>query len=160
MHKKTKIKSNKPNWGNPLGVKFISGRYGAQNPPPENGETSEQKLKNISENLKAPIHNEINWIVRDHKYSPSKNTSWEAIIESTKTGPEKYKPGTDIEKLERGVFKDGKLSTNGKPWKVKEFESDIVASRGKNSRWIRIELSAKTIHGHPITEQEFRKLTK
>lgn len=77
--------------------------WGAKSPP-ENGETSEQK-KNISENLKAPIHNEINWTVHDHKYSLSKNMSWEAIIEPTKTGTAKYKPGIDIEILERGVLR-------------------------------------------------------
>lgn len=142
-----------------MGVKFIPEDVGAKIPP-KNGETSEQKLKNISENLKAPIHSEINWTVHDHKYSPSKTTSWEAINESTQTDTAKCKPGIDKESLERGAFKDGKSSTYGKPWKVKEFERDIGASSGKTSRWIRIELSAKTIHGHPITEQELRKLTK
>jgi hypothetical protein len=34
------------------------------------------------------------------------------------------------------------------------------AGGGKSSRWVRVEESGGTIHGHPITEQEFQKLTK
>lgn len=52
------------------------------------------------------------------------------------------------------------MTTNGKPWKVMEYAESIGASEGAPSRWIRIELSAKTIHGHPISEQEFKRLTK
>jgi len=37
---------------------------------------------------------------------------------------------------------------------------DRTDSEGKPSRWIRIELSARTIHGHPISETEFRRLMK
>ncbi|WP_240891019.1 RHS repeat-associated core domain-containing protein [Pseudomonas sp. TMW22091] len=150
---------NPTGWVDPLGLSSCPGDLGRKITE-QNGETPEQKLNYIGEDPEAPAHNEIHWTAHGYKHSPSKNMSWKAIIESTKTGPAKYKPGTDIESLERGVFKDGKSSTNGKPWKVKEFESDIGASGGKTSRWIRIELSAKTIHGHPITEQEFRKLTK
>lgn len=86
--------------------------------------------------------------------------SWKDIIASTKSGPAKYKPGTGIEVLERNVFKHREESTNGKLWKVMAFENTIGASEGKESRWVRVELSAKKIHGHPISEQEFRKLTK
>ena len=150
---------NPTGWVDPLGLSSCPGDLGREITE-QNGETPEQKLNYIGEDPEAPAHNVIHWTAHGYNHSPSKNMSWKAIIESTKTGPAKYKPGTDIESLERGVFKDGKSSTNGKPWKVKDFESDIGASGGKTSRWIRIELSAKTIHGHPITEQEFRKLTK
>lgn len=51
------------------------------------------------------------------------------------------------------------ITTNGKPWKVMEYPDSIGASEGSPSRWIRIELSANTIHGHPISEREFRRLT-
>ena len=40
------------------------------------------------------------------------------------------------------------------------FEYDVGASEGKVSRWVRVELSAKTIHGHPISEFEFKRLNK
>ena len=44
--------------------------------------------------------------------------------------------------------------------KIKEYKNEIGASEGKLSRWIRIELSTGTIHGHPISDSEFRKLKK
>ena len=40
------------------------------------------------------------------------------------------------------------------------FEHEIGASEGKSSRWMRVEESGGTIHGHPISEAEYRKLTK
>ena len=85
---------------------------------------------------------------------------WNDVVKSTKNGPAKYKQGTDIEALERMVWETGTSVTNGKSWKVMEFEEEIGASGGKTSRWIRVEESAKTIHGHPITAAEFKKLTK
>ena len=71
-----------------------------------------------------------------------------------------FRSGINIENLEREAYKNGRAVTNGKPWKVMEYPESIGASEGVSSRWIRIELSAKTIHGHPISEQEFRRLTK
>jgi len=35
----------------------------------------------------------------------------------------------------------------------------IGASEGKLSQWMRVELSAGTIHGHPISIDEFLRLT-
>lgn len=55
-------------------------------------------------------------------------------------------------------LKTGKNVANGKNWKVKEFENVIGASGGKETRYVRIENSNGTIHGHPITENEYRKL--
>ena len=38
---------------------------------------------------------------------------------------------------------------------------DVVwASEGKVSQWVRVEFSGGTIHGHPISKNEFLKLTK
>ena len=89
-----------------------------------------------------------------------KNVPWNDVVKSTKNGPAKYKHGTNIEALERSVWETGSPVTNGKPWKVMEFAEDMGASGGKTSRWIRVEQSADTIHGHPITAAEFKKLTK
>ena len=86
--------------------------------------------------------------------------TWKETIQSTKSGPAKYKQGIDIETMERDAYKTGAPATNGKLWKIKAYESEIGASEGKPSRWLRIELSARTIHGYPISENEFRKLTK
>jgi hypothetical protein len=41
-----------------------------------------------------------------------------------------------------------------------EFESVVGASDGGESRWIRVEESGGTIHGHPITELEYNKLLR
>ena len=41
-----------------------------------------------------------------------------------------------------------------------EFAEEVGASEGKVSRWVRVEGSAGTIHGHPISEAEFRRLTR
>ncbi|MEC9935476.1 hypothetical protein RCT95_03510, partial [Escherichia marmotae] len=35
----------------------------------------------------------------------------------------------------------------------------IGASEGKESQWVRVELSDGKIHGHPISLDEFRRLT-
>jgi hypothetical protein len=78
----------------------------------------------------------------------------------TKNGPAKYIPGTDIESLERMVWHNGSPVTNGRTWKVMEFDKVIGASEGIESKWIRVEMSANTIHGHPISLNEFKKLTK
>ncbi|WP_257381159.1 hypothetical protein [Snodgrassella alvi] len=36
----------------------------------------------------------------------------------------------------------------------------IGASEGKESQWVRVELSGGTIHGHSVSIDEFLKLTK
>jgi hypothetical protein len=41
-----------------------------------------------------------------------------------------------------------------------EFPHEVGASSGQSSRWVRVEESGGTIHGHPITQQEFQKLTE
>nr|WP_241488375.1 RHS repeat-associated core domain-containing protein [Winslowiella iniecta] len=103
---------------------------------------------------------EPNWTNHGYKHFPPKNNSWKDILKSTKTGPAKYKPEIDIEALERSVFKDGTPVTNGKTWKVKEMDDLIGASEGKDSKWIRVEESGGTIHGHPISLAECLRLTK
>ena len=82
------------------------------------------------------------------------------MARSCKSGPAKYLPGTKVEALERLVWSEGKQITTGKPWKVMEFSDEVGASGGKGSKWVRVEESGGTIHGHPITESEFLKLTK
>jgi hypothetical protein len=109
---------------------------------------------------KLPFPEEVDWTPHGYKHSPSKNMTWKETINSTKSGPAKYKQGVDIERMEREAYKNGVPATNGKPWKIREYETVIGASEGKPSRWIRLELSARTIHGHPISEIEFRRLTK
>ncbi|NIE52507.1 type IV secretion protein Rhs [Pantoea sp. Ap-870] len=109
---------------------------------------------------KCSDENEPNWTPHGYKHVAPKNSTWKDVIKSTKSGPAKYKPGTDIESLERSVYKNGESVSNGKPWKVKDMGEIIGASEGKESRWLRVEESGGTIHGHPISENEFMRLTK
>ena len=102
----------------------------------------------------------INWTPHGYKHVAPKNKSWNDIIKSTKSGAAKYKPGENIENLERDVWKTGQSVTNGKPWKVKDLGREIGASEGKSSQWMRVEMSSNTIHGHPISKAEFMRLIK
>ena len=58
------------------------------------------------------------------------------------------------------VWENGKLATNKKPREVMEFYEIIGVSEGTPTRFVRVEMSANVIHGHPITEAEYKKLTK
>ncbi|XQP62037.1 RHS repeat-associated core domain-containing protein [Pseudomonas fluorescens] len=147
---------NPTGWVDPLGLSKCPGECG----PFEGVEdpASSAIVKGSQPTLPAP--EEIEWTAHGYKHSPSKKMPWKDILATTKSGPAKYKPGINIENLEREAYKNGRAATNGKPWKVMEYPESIGASEGVSSRWIRIELSAKTIHGHPISEQEFRRLTK
>lgn len=91
----------------------------------------------------------------------NKNVSWKQTVNSTKNGPAKYSLDIkDIESFEREAWNSGTKVTNGKNWKVKAYDRVIGASNGKETSYIRIENSAGTIHGHPITEAEYFKLLR
>jgi filamentous hemagglutinin len=100
------------------------------------------------------------WNSYNHKHVASKNQSWKQVLEGTKNGPAKYKHGTDIKNLETNVWRNGKKVTNGKDWKVMEFDNVVGAKNGQASKWVRVERSGNTIHGHPITKSEYLKLLK
>ncbi len=103
---------------------------------------------------------EAKWTNHGYKHFPAKNANWNDVVKSTKSGPAKYKLGTDVEALERKVWHEGTQVTNGKNWKIMEFDDVIGASGGKETKYIRVEESSGTIHGHPITEDEYKKLIK
>lgn len=106
-------------------------------------------------------NNNVTWTNHGYKHFPPKNMSWKEIIKSTKTGPAKYSPDiTDIEAFEREAWKSGTRVTNGKTWKVKSYDHVIGAIGGKETKYVRIENSNGTIHGHPISELEYNKLLK
>lgn len=86
--------------------------------------------------------------------------SWSDIRNYTKTGPAMYKPDINIEAIERYAWEYGIPTTNGKTWKVMQFDEIIGAIDGKDTKYMRIEMTQNTIHGHPITEAEYRKLLK
>ncbi|MED4753608.1 hypothetical protein P9361_19895 [Brevibacillus choshinensis] len=120
-------------------------------------------IKNTGKNVAATTKNlteDVSWTNHGYKHFPSKNTTWSDVVKSTKSGPAKYIPGTDVEALERMVWEKGSPVTNGKTWKVMKFDKIIGASEGGNTQYIRVEYSGGTIHGHPITELEYKKLLK
>jgi len=101
---------------------------------------------------------EVRWTSYGGKHVANSQTSWRDTVDGTKNGPAKYRPGTNIQQLERQVWAEGSPASNGKSWKVMEFDEVIGASGGAESRWVRVEESAGTIHGHPITRREYLKL--
>jgi len=102
----------------------------------------------------------IKWTNHGYKHFASPKLSWKEVVSSTKSGPAKYLPGTDVEALERIVWETGTPVTNGKSWKVMKFENVIGASGGAGTQYIRVEMSSGTIHGHPITAAEYLSLIK
>ena len=104
----------------------------------------------------------LSWITHGSKHTLPPNTVWnKKIIESTAHGWDaKYLPWTNVEELERNVWETWTMASNGKNWKVKAFNYVIWASDGKESKRMRVENSANTIHWHPIPIEEYLKLTK
>jgi hypothetical protein len=103
---------------------------------------------------------DVRWDKHGYKHVAQKNMSWKDIIKSTKNGEARYMMGTNIESLERKVWGEGMLVTNGNTWKVMEFDNAIGACSGMETRFMRVEFSSGTIHGHPITEAEYKSLIK
>ena len=64
--------------------------------------------------------------------------------------------------LFRSVSQSRYVEAGGKntKWKVYEFDENIGASNGKETRFMRVECSQGVIHGHPIDRSEFLKLSR
>jgi RHS repeat-associated protein len=106
---------------------------------------------------------DVGWTSHGNKHVAPKNTPWKEVVSSTKTGAAKYKPGTNIEMTERSVWAtETPVSTGGKntTWKVAALPGIIGASEGKETNLVRVECSQGIIHGHPISQREYAKLTK
>lgn len=102
----------------------------------------------------------VEWTNHGFKHFAPKNMSWKNVVKSTKNGPAKYLHGTDIEALERMVWEHGTDVADRKTWKVMGFDDIIGATTGKETKYMRVEFSSGTIHGHPITKSEYNKLLK
>jgi RHS repeat-associated protein len=100
------------------------------------------------------------WSPAGRKHTVDARVPWKDVVKSTKSGAAKYRPGFSVEELEKRVWAEGQPVSTGRSSKVMEFAEEIGASEGKPSRWVRVDESAGTIHGHPITEADFRKLTR
>jgi hypothetical protein len=99
----------------------------------------------------------IKWTEHKRKHFPPKNIAWKRIVASTKSGPAKYLPTIDIEKIERNVWAHGKTYAN-RSWKIMAFKEIIGASKGEETPYVKVECGIGTIHGHPITAREYEKL--
>jgi len=102
----------------------------------------------------------ISWTNHGHKHFPKKHLSWKETIKETRYGDAKYKPEVNIEKLERMAWEKGTPVTSKKPWKVFKADDIIGATDGIETPYMRIEMSANTIHGHPITLAEYKAYLK
>ncbi len=103
---------------------------------------------------------DVAWSMYNNKHVVGKDVNWSAVVKATKDSPAKYLPGTPVELMERYVWAKGTPVTNGKKWKVMAFDHFIGASEGKQVQWMRVEFSGGSIHGHPISLQEYRMLTR
>ena len=99
------------------------------------------------------------WIRYDDKHKPFKNMQWKDVVQYTKSGHAKYKPGINIESVEINAWLNG-IEVLGKPFKI--FECDIIigAKNGIETKYMVVKNSANTLHGHPLTPQEFFKYMK
>ena len=79
----------------------------------------------------------VEWAAYKSKHKPKKGMPWKKVVRSTETGVAKYKPEINFK-----VFKS---------------DSIIGAKWGKETCFMRVECSANTIHGHPISEAEYLK---
>jgi RHS repeat-associated protein len=146
---------NPTGWIDPLGLS--SDCPGGPNCKPGKIEDPSRKA-NVDDG--APKSPDVQWTNHGNKHVAPK-APWPSVVKSTANGgAAKYAPGTDIEALERHAFEHGQEVNNGKPWKVIDMGRTIGANDGKETRFMRVELSANTIHGHPISEDAFKKLTK
>ena len=132
--------------------KVLKGLTGTEHAP-ATSQAGAQKL------VDDKIIHRVNWTNHGFKHCPPRNKAWKDVISSTKDGAAKYHPNIDIEKIERLAWEKGKMCTNRKTWKVMKFDQTVGAKNGIETTCIRVECSANTIHGHPITLDEYMKLT-
>lgn len=120
--------------------------------------------KKIGKNEKQILSKEIEqvrWASDYHKHKPPQNVAWKDIVRSTTYGDAKYKPEINIKELELHAWKNGQpVTIPGKNWKVFKCDEIIGANSGKETCYMRVECSANTIHGHPISESNYLRYLK
>jgi hypothetical protein len=120
----------------------------------------------LRQRLFAALKVGVQWTAHGGKHVPETkgmaNWAWDKIVKNTSNGkPAMYKLGTNVEELEHIAFHTGRIDTTGKPLKVIEFPHVIGASSGKETKYMRVEITEQNvIHGHPIDYEEFLMRTK
>lgn len=72
----------------------------------------------------------------------------------------KYHHSIDVQAFERNAWTNGIPTNDGKGNKVFDFGKIVGARSGVETQYVIIKNSANTIHGHPITPEEFKALIK
>jgi len=96
------------------------------------------------------------------KHVAKKGAIWKDVVKSTLNGPAKFAHGSDISKITKQAWDKGISANNGKAWKVYDTGKKVGATGGKETRFMRVELSTATgeLHASPISASQFQKLTK
>ena len=71
------------------------------------GQSSCGEILNNNSAIPAESKTNVEWSNHGYKHFPQSNMTWKEIVKSSKNGPAKYTPGTNIEKLERMVWEKG-----------------------------------------------------
>ncbi|WP_338552524.1 hypothetical protein [Paenibacillus sp. KS-LC4] len=113
------------------------------------------------EKILSEVDATVKWI-KYLKHIPQKNLTWKQIVKSTSNGgAARYKPGIDIESIERYAWENGTSANNRDLFKVMKFEDVIGANGGKETVYMRVEMnSVGEIHGHPISEATYKSYLK
>ena len=98
---------------------------------------------------------------RKHHTPPSyRDKSHPEINAITRNADSRYYPERDSRTVEEQVLRNGTYVRCLKPntvYKVHEFPSDVGASDGESSKWVKVECTKAEYHGRPISEAEYRK---
>jgi hypothetical protein len=106
---------------------------------------------------------ELKVVTYNFKHYANMTKAWKSIVESTKNGPAKFKGSVkDVDSLIKKAWDEGTGVNNEKPWKVYESDEIIGAASGKETKYMRVELtpSTKEVHASPISKADYEKYTK
>ncbi len=100
-------------------------------------------------------------LYQNGKHIASRRFTRKQIRNGTQNGPAKYylTSGREVKEFELKAWKQGIPIRSNPNFKVVEHPEVIGAKFGRDSRWQRLEYdeTSNTIHGHPITKEEFQR---
>lgn len=117
-----------------------------------NGVTDNKNFKKNGDLDK--VKDDLQWTRHGSRHIPPPNLSWKEIIKITQHGTARYHPKVKIRELELHAWKNG-IPVRGKNYKIFKMDKIIGANEGKETMFMRVECSANTVHGHPISELDY-----